>query len=351
MAHLHLHPTTGGMVRCHSLFIGFTLVLMLLCGMAVPVSALALQYSPTSFSFASTQGGANPASQSLTFWKTGSREKSWTASSTVPWLSTTPGSGSISTERDQIQVVVNTAGLAAGSYSSSVMITTTGVNGAIRKTAVPVTLTVNPAPPVIGLTPASLSFTATAGGTNPAAKTIAVSNTGGGTLSWSAADNAPWLSLTPTSGTNTGSIAASVNVGGLAAGTYTAAVTISAAGTASKTVPVTLTVSPPVSTTIFTISPPSMTYSGTVNGPNQVASVTVTNTSSAPLTVTWYDNINWLIATSGDTVSMPPGGSAVITHTASTAGLAAGTYTGTATITGGGITKQVPISMTVAVPV
>jgi hypothetical protein len=66
------------------------------------------------------------------------------------------------------------------------------------------------------------------------------------------------------------------------------------------------------------------------------------------LTVHWNDPINWLVATSGDTVTMPPGGSATITHTSSSAGLGAGTYSGTATISGSGITTRViPITMAV----
>ena len=52
-----------------------------------------------------------------------------------------------------------------------------------------------PVPPAIGASPASLSFTAQAGASNPTAQTLTVSNTGGGTLSWSASDNAPWLTL------------------------------------------------------------------------------------------------------------------------------------------------------------
>ena len=50
---------------------------------------------------------------------------------------------------------------------------------------VPVTLTVPPRPaPAIGASPAALSFTATQGGANPATQTVTISNTGGGTLSW-----------------------------------------------------------------------------------------------------------------------------------------------------------------------
>jgi hypothetical protein len=98
----------------------------------------------------------------------------------------------------------------------------------------------------------------------------------------------------------------------------------------------------------FSISPSTLAYTITVGGPSQAHGVTLTNTGTSTVTVTWADSINWLVGTSGDTVTMLPGKSATITHTASPAGLSAGTYSGTATITGGGIIKQVvPVTLSV----
>jgi hypothetical protein len=101
-----------------------------------------------------------------------------------------------------------------------------------------------PTSPTIGVSPTSLSFTATAGGSNPANQTVSITNTGGGTLNWTASDNASWLTLSPTSGTAPSTLTASVNITGLAAGTYNGAITISATGATNSpvSVPVTLTV-------------------------------------------------------------------------------------------------------------
>ena len=71
---------------------------------------------------------------------------------------------------------------------------------------------------------------ATAGGSSPAAKTLTVSNAGGGTMNWTASESASWLSLSPTSGTNDGTITATPSITGLAAGTYTTDVTVTATG-------------------------------------------------------------------------------------------------------------------------
>ena len=113
----------------------------------------------------------------------------------------------------------------------------------------------------------------------------------------------------------------------------------------SNAVTVTLTINS--STGPFTVFPSAMTYTGTVNGPNQDVGVTISNNRSTNLTVTWNDNIYWLVATSGDIVTIPPGGSAAIIHTASMAGLSPGTYRGTATVRGGGSTKRITVTLIV----
>ncbi|MDX2031386.1 MAG: S8 family serine peptidase [Blastocatellia bacterium] len=101
-----------------------------------------------------------------------------------------------------------------------------------------------PTSPTIGVSPANLSFAATAGGANPANQTISIANTGAGTLNWTASDNAAWLTLAPTSGTAPSTLTASVNISGLAAGTYNGAITLTGTGATNTpvTIPVTLTV-------------------------------------------------------------------------------------------------------------
>src|SRR5262249_3070903 len=69
--------------------------------------------------------------------------------------------------------------------------------------------------PTIGVSPSSLSFTATAGGANPANQSLSITNTGGGTLNWSATSNASWLSVSPASGTAPSTLTASVDITGL----------------------------------------------------------------------------------------------------------------------------------------
>ena len=58
----------------------------------------------------------------------------------------------------------------------------------------------NATAPAIGLSTSAVQFSATAGGANPAPQTVDITNTGGGTLSWSANSGATWLTATPATG-------------------------------------------------------------------------------------------------------------------------------------------------------
>lgn len=100
-----------------------------------------------------------------------------------------------------------------------------------------------PPPPTGGLqvAPASLSFTAPQGGPAPPPQVLSIGSAAG-SLNWAVTDNAAFVSATPASGVTPGATNVSVNVGGLAAGSYGATITVSAAGVAAITVPVSLTV-------------------------------------------------------------------------------------------------------------
>jgi len=107
-----------------------------------------------------------------------------------------------------------------------------------------ITVMVNP-PATLAVTPASLQFAATAGGTAPAAQSIQIANSAGGTLAWtaaaSAASNTEWLSVSPASGTAPSTLTVSVSLAGLSAGTYTGSISITAAGATGSPAAVSVT--------------------------------------------------------------------------------------------------------------
>ena len=120
-------------------------------------------------------------------------------------------------------------------------------------------------PAVLAVAPSSLAFSGTAGAANPAAKTLSVTNTGGGSLVFTASDDAPWLSVTPASGSAPRDLSVSVDTTGLAAGSYSATVTVTSSGTSGspKQIPVTLTVA---AAPALSVTPASLSFSATAGG-------------------------------------------------------------------------------------
>jgi len=93
----------------------------------------------------------------------------------------------------------------------------------------------------IQVNPASLTFTAQYGGSNPPAQPFLILNGVSDidyTLHWSASEGANWLSLSPTSGTVSGTngvwVTANVNAAGLLPGSYSATITVSATEVSSR---------------------------------------------------------------------------------------------------------------------
>ena len=121
--------------------------------------------------------------------------------------------------------------------------------------ATPIEITYNSTVSIISLSPTSLNFSVVAGA-GSSSKTLSVSNSGGGSMSWTAvADSAApaWLAVSPGSGTGNASLTVSVNPSGLLPGTYNKSITITAPGASNSPVilPVTLIVNAPGTTSTF----------------------------------------------------------------------------------------------------
>lgn len=179
--------------------------------------------------------------------------------------------------------------------------------------------------PAISLSTGSLSFTGSG------SKTFNVSNSGDGNLNWSVSDNKSWISVSPTSGTNSGTVTVTVNKSGLAAGTYNGTVTVSStnASNSPQTVAVSLTVSQSSGDPTISLNRTSLNF-GATSGSTLTTSetLTVNNSGTGTLNFTASDNMSWLSLspTSGS-------GGTTVTVTANKSGLSVGTYSGTITIT------------------
>ncbi len=202
-----------------------------------PPPSPAIGVSSSNFSFSVQQNAGNPPAQTLAVTNRGGGTLIWNATASAAWLALSPGAG---TGDGTIALAATTSSLTAGTYNT--IITVNAVGSPALTISVNLTVAPAPVPPAIGASPIGFSFTVQRGDGNPAAQTLNISNTGGGTLTWTASDNAAWLTLSPASGINNGAMSVSASTGSLAVGTYNGTITISAPGARSTSVPVTFTV-------------------------------------------------------------------------------------------------------------
>jgi len=202
-----------------------------------------LNILPATLSYTAHAGEVTQAPQVVNINAGSAPIKYTTSTASASWLHATPANGSAP---GFMNISVAPAGLAPGTYTGAVTVSAEGVANSPQ--AVFVTLTVSAKPvPKLAVSPASMSFTAQAGGKPPAGQTIAMVSTGDAFgFKVSTGSSAAWLSATPADGQTPGSITVSVNPSGLAAGTYNGSVSIAAsdAGNSPRTVPVTLVVTP-----------------------------------------------------------------------------------------------------------
>ncbi|NIM16657.1 MAG: hypothetical protein GTO45_32125 [Candidatus Aminicenantes bacterium] len=186
-----------------------------------PPTPPTIKLNKSSLTFSAS--GSN--SQSFTVSNSGGGTLNWTVSDNRAWMSVNPTSGQNS---GTVTVKVNRTGLSAGTYKGTV--TVTDSNASNSPQTVSVTLQVSGGSsggtPKIGINRSYLNFGA-AGSKITSPQILLINNTGAGTLNWSISDNKPWLSVSPTSGTNSGVVNITTNKSGLSTGTYYGTITIS----------------------------------------------------------------------------------------------------------------------------
>jgi hypothetical protein len=170
---------------------------------------------PTTLDFGETE-----TSKGLTIANSGSGTLTWNLVSNNAFISVTPATGNTGTAApSNVTVTVNRLGLTPGAYSGTLSVNSDGGNQTIA-----VSLTV-PNTPSLSVTPKTLDF-----GTDQNSKTITIANAGTGELSWTVSDNQDWITLSPESGTNLGTVNVSVNRTGLSTGTHTGVISVSSNG-------------------------------------------------------------------------------------------------------------------------
>ncbi len=274
---------------------------------------------------------------------------SYTVSEGISWLSCAPASGTSSGEHDTIAVNYTTAGLTAGTYNGTITVTAAGAGGSPR--TISVTLTVNPPSAQLSVSPTALTPSCTAG-QDAAAQSFDVWNSGGGSMSYTISEGISWLSCAPASGTSSGehdAIAVNYTTAGLSAGPYNGTITVTAAGVSGspQTIDVTLTINPAPSQ--LSVSPTALTPSSMAGQDAAAQSFDVWNSGGGSMSYTISEGTSWLSCTPTSGTSSGEHDTIAVNYT--TAGLAAGPYNGTITVTAagaGGSPKTITVTLGVA---
>jgi len=309
-------------------------------GNALAQDGRRVNVTPTQLTFHAVANGPTPPQQFISV--TASSATPFTAivvqSGTINWLSISP-SGRLTTNQ-RIAVTANPAHLSPGTYRSTVAIRTG------EETIIPVSVTF-----VVGtgvnfqVSPTSLTFSANVGGSAPPSQSVSVTANTPTPFTATASGSTNWLSINPSGNLVTPrTISVSVNPAGLAAGTYNGAITITGGG-----VTITVVVSFVLNSTGgagLTVTPAQLSFSATAGGSAPAAqSISVTASSATPFTAS-------AAAQTGTWLTISPSGSLTTNQTinvnANPTGLAAATYSGTVTITGGGATHTVTVSFVIS---
>jgi uncharacterized protein (TIGR03437 family) len=212
------------------------------------------------------------------------------------------------------------------------------------------------APPSFGVSPASLTFSASAGGVAPPAQNLALTSSFSGpsfTVDFSTTDGGVWLAINALSGTLPTVLQVLVDPAGLDPGTYQGVVNVRVAGANPpvRSVTVTLNVSTPLPPS-GVVDPISLSYSfGQGAKTTQIRQINLSNAGGGTLTFNAAASTNfggsWLSISAG-TGSVNPNAPVSIGVTADPSNLGPGTYTGQVQIDfSNGGTVRVPVTTTV----
>ena len=141
-----------------------------------------LSVSPSSLTFNAEAGGSNPSNQTFQISNSGVGTFNYTISESIAWLTVSPMSGGPVPPTATETVSVNISGLSPGTYEGDITITAPGASGSPQTVHVTLEILGNP---TLSLSPNNLTFVAEIGGLNPPNQSFQISNSGGGSFSYS----------------------------------------------------------------------------------------------------------------------------------------------------------------------
>jgi len=198
-----------------------------------------LAVSPSFIHDSASFGDTAPITDTLTVGISGGGALTWTASESKPWIGISTGAGS-APPNSKVIVTLRPAGLPAGTYKDTVVFRSPeATNDPIK---IPVQFNIVRA--VLTVTPPAINDAVPPGDNQPRMYQLAITNGAGGAFTWTAGNDAPWITLSAFAGIGDDTIIVTVDPSGLAPGSHKGNVIVSSPGAAGSPVivPVTLTV-------------------------------------------------------------------------------------------------------------
>jgi hypothetical protein len=261
--------------------------------------------------------------ETLQISNSGTGDLFWTITKQQPWLTvgTTSGRGDA-----DVQVTINSTGLAGGTYRDEIVVTAPGALGSPARVAVTLTVLA----PGLAVSPGLLRESAPSGSTTPISRTLRVTNSGNGTITWSASRTQSWVSLSKLSGGAPEDVIITLDPTGLPPGMQLDTVTFTSpeATNGLIKVPVELEILQPG----LMVTPAFINTSAESNDPKrQDFDLSVTNSGGG--TLAWFASANtpWLFVS--PLVGLAP---STLRVTIDPRGLALGTHNGSVTVSSPG---------------
>ncbi len=267
--------------------------------------------------------GTNSGTITFTVKNSGTGTLSWTASSDASWVRITDGSSGTNTGTITVSYDANTTN--PDGRIAHITVSAIGASNNPQIVKILQSPSSGPSGPVISVSPQNQDV-----GNQYGATKFSVSNSGIGTLNWTASSDANWAKITNgSSGTNTGTITVSYEANKTNLDGRIALITVSASGAINAPQEVTVT---QASAKLLSVSPTQLNFdSGRGNKDVKITS-----------------NVAWDVSTKDTwiSLSMKNGSDDGTVSVSVSANGATQSRTGTITFTGGGITKTVDVSQT-----
>jgi hypothetical protein len=296
-----------------------------------------LSVSPTSIDRSTNAGSGAVFTETIQISNSGTGRLDWTASEGKPWLSLDATSGS---GNGSLGLTINSAGLSGGTYHEDIVITAPGALGSPAH--VSVTLTV--LAPGLAVSPGSIRASAAAGSTTPSTHTLRVTNSGNGSITWTASKTQPWLTLSATAGGAPADVVVTLNPTGVPPGVQRDTIVFVSPEATNGTisVPVEFEITQPG----LSVTPAAITTSAEErDDKDQDFDLSVSNSGGG--TLAWFAGADAGWISVSPLAGLAP---STVRVRVSPRGLSAGTYSGTVTISSPGAAGSpvlVPVQLTI----